>query len=400
MEGLHSWLICIVCFVAQACTVGFYNSYGTLFVAIIDEHNVSETLAALVGSLSYSLCLLFGGFTSPLCSKFGCRQVAFVGAIVYSAGLLLSSFAQGIVMISVMFGLIFPLGASAVYFSSLIVLPQHFETSYALAVGIASSGTGVGGFVFSALIEKSLESYGLQSTFRFLAATGGLLLLGSLVYGKTPAKYSTTKDNLQRPTVFDAKIWKNKGFLIWTVSVCFIFSVLYIPFVHLVKRAADLGLTLSKASSLLGYVSAASTIGKIFFGKLADCNWVNRLYLIQFTQLIVCINHTLCPLFTSYGTLITYSVIYGFFDSCFNGLIAIIVVDIVGRHNLHNAIGAMYLLSSLFMMLGPPLAGAPHDATPYLKTTGLKTFLVKYIETFKMLSKMWSSAASLRDIGD
>ena len=58
MEGLHSWLICIVCFVAQACTVGFYNSYGTLFVAIIDEHNVSETLAGefsiFVNCINYS----------------------------------------------------------------------------------------------------------------------------------------------------------------------------------------------------------------------------------------------------------------------------------------------------------------------------------------------------------
>ena len=98
-------------------------------------------------------------------------------------------------------------------------------------------------------------------------------------------------------------------------------------------------------------------MGKVFFGKLSDLQWVNRLYLIQITVLIGSVNQTLCPLFTSYESLVIYCIIYGFFDGCFGALLAIIVGDIVGRENLHSAIGAMYMLSSLFLMVGPPLAG-------------------------------------------
>lgn len=128
------------------------------------------------------------------------------------------------------------------------------------------------------------------------------------------------------------------------------------------KRATDLGISLTKASSLLGYISIANCVGKIVFGRLSDHRRINRLYLLQISLLIGSVNQTLCPLFTSYELLAIYSVTYGFFDGCFGTLLAIIIGDIVGRENLHSAIGAMYMLSSLFLMAGPPVAGMSFKA--------------------------------------
>ena len=162
--------------------------------------------------------------------------MAAAGAIVYGGGLLLASFSKGVVMLFAIFGVLFPLGASAVYFASLMVLPQHFERYYSLAVGIATSGVGAGGFAFSALIETSLTLYGLRSTFRILAGTAVLLFIGGLIYGRTPERFSNVGKNRPKPKLFDAKIWKNRAFLIWTISVCLFFMVVYIPFVHLVSE--------------------------------------------------------------------------------------------------------------------------------------------------------------------
>ena len=215
------------------------STKSSSFIFIFPKVNVSSILA-LIGSVSYSLCLLFGALTSPLSNRFGCRQVAVVGSILYGGGLLLASFSKGIVMLFVMFGFVFPLGASAVYFASLMVLPQHFEECYSLAVGIASSGVGAGGFAFSGLIELSLKSYGLKSTLRLLASTSLLLLIGGIIYGKTPEKFSYVGNDRPRPKLFDTKLWKNRAFVIWTIVVCLLFIVLYIPFVHLVSISNSL----------------------------------------------------------------------------------------------------------------------------------------------------------------
>ncbi len=78
---------------------------------------------------------------------------------------------------------------------------------------------------------------------------------------------------------------------------------------------------------------------------------------MQLSLLVLSICHTLVPLADSYGVLTVYCFIYGALDGFFNSMLAVIVGDIVGKENLHNAIGSMYLLSSTFLMFGPPLTG-------------------------------------------
>eukprot|EP00794_Sanderia_malayensis_P016581 gene16581-18267_t len=364
MDGKYSWVICFMSFLAQACSLGFYISFGNLFVAIVDEFKTSESKAALVGSISYSLCLLFGCISSPLCTRFGCRQVAasWLFDDIVGPRFILARSEHRIAVFDVW--RLVAMARQPSFFPSLLVLAENFDKNYALAVGIASSGTGAGGFIFAAITEKCLEVYGLRATFRYMAMLGSVLLVGAISYGPSPQTVATVKEvrsgtatKTEKKKIFDLKVWKNGAFVIWSIIVCIMFFVYYIPYVHLVNFALELPLPLSKASSLLGYVSVASCIGKIVFGKIADHPKINRFYLIQFSLLVVSICHTMVPLSTTYAALVTYCGVYGAFDGCFNSMLAVIVGDIVGKENLHSAIGAMYLLSSTFMMFGPPLAG-------------------------------------------
>eukprot|EP00794_Sanderia_malayensis_P016578 gene16578-18264_t len=252
---------------------GILHFIRELFVAIVDEFKTSESKAALVGSISYSLCLLFGCISSPLCTRFGCRQVAAVGSLMISLGLVLSSLVPSIELLYLTFGVLVAMGSSAVFFPSLLVLAENFDKNYALAVGIASSGTGAGGFIFAAITGEAQ-----------------FWLVGAISYGPSPQTVATGKKRCVQ-----------------------------------VNFALELPLPLSKASSLLGYVSHMSPMVPVVHDLPQP--WV------------------------------TYCGVYGAFDGCFNSMLAVIVGDIVGKENLHSAIGAMYLLSSTFMMFGPPLAG-------------------------------------------
>ena len=104
-------------------------------------------------------------------------------------------------------------------------------------------------------------------------------------------------------------------------------------------------------------MAMSQTFGKIVFGRVADYNGVNRVYLYQMCLLVCSVSTTLLPLFTTYDSLLAYCLVFGFHDGCFVVLIAVLSGDIAGRENMSSAYGLMYFFSSIPMMLGPPVAG-------------------------------------------
>ena len=128
------------------------------------------------------------------------------------------------------------------------------------------------------------------------------------------------------------------------------------PF-HQVKYADDLGIPPSKGSWLVGFLSIMSTVGRVIFGKLCEMRCVNKLYVYQFSLFAIGLSTVICPITESYAGLVAYSVVFGFFDGCFVGQVAVITGDIAGKKRLSQAIGNMFGVVAIPMSLGPPVAG-------------------------------------------
>ena len=123
------------------------------------------------------------------------------------------------------------------------------------------------------------------------------------------------------------------------------------------KLAEDLGIPRSKGAWLVGFLSITSTVGRIFFGKLSEMHHVNRLYLYQFSTMVIGLSTALCPLATNYDGLVIYAVLFGFFDGCFVGQVPVITADVVGHEKLSQAVGNMFGTLAIPMSLGPLFAG-------------------------------------------
>ena len=113
----------------------------------------------------------------------------------------------------------------------------------------------------------------------------------------------------------------------------------------------------SQGAWLIGFLSITSTVGRVFFGKISDLKFVNRLYMYQFSVFAIGLTTLLCPLTTNYAGLVSYALIFGFFDGCFVGQVAVITADVVGHEKLSQAVGNMFGTLAIPMSLGPPLAG-------------------------------------------
>lgn len=104
-------------------------------------------------------------------------------------------------------------------------------------------------------------------------------------------------------------------------------------------------------------MSVASTLGRLFFGKMADFSCVNRIRLYQLATYAIGLCSFLVPLATGYGGLTTYAISFGFFEACFVLLIPLVTTDIVGEVKMSYALGSAFTVMAFPMFLGPPIAG-------------------------------------------
>ena len=100
-----------------------------------------------------------------------------------------------------------------------------------------------------------------------------------------------------------------------------------------------------------------STVGRVIFGKICELQCVNKLHVYQLSVFIIGISTVICPITEGYAGLVVYSLLFGFFDGCFVGQVAVITGDIAGKSRLSQAIGNMFGVVAIPMILGPPVAG-------------------------------------------
>ena len=124
-----------------------------------------------------------------------------------------------------------------------------------------------------------------------------------------------------------------------------------------VRHGQDLGIHKEDGAVLVGIIAMSETIGKIVYGRIADHQRVNRIYLYQMCMLVCSILTTLLPILTSYKSLLAYCIVFGIHDGGFVVLIAVLIGDVVGRRKMASAFGIMYCITGIPMMLGAPIAG-------------------------------------------
>lgn len=186
--------------------------------------------------MAMGLNFMFGPITSLLCDRYSCRAVAFVGALLSVLGLFLTSFVQEPTKMYVTYGLLFGVGSSLSFVSSIVVLGDYFHKRLAFVNGLATSGSGVGSLVTGPVINYLLSTTGWQNSMRILSGFAVLLWVAAFLYRPNTRIDRSRK---KRAKLFDSRIWKNKAYVVWVASVSIFQFGYLIPFVHLVSPCSS-----------------------------------------------------------------------------------------------------------------------------------------------------------------
>ncbi|KAF4106421.1 monocarboxylate transporter 4 [Onychostoma macrolepis] len=370
-DGGWGWAVLFGCFVITGFSYAFPKAVSVFFKELIREFGVGYSDTAWISSIL--LAMLYG--TGPICSilvnRFGCRPVMMVGGLFASLGMIVASFATNIIHIYLGIGVITGLGLALNFQPSLIMLNRYFSEKRPLANGLAAAGSPVALCCLSPLGQVLQYKYGWRGGFLIL---GGILLnccaCGALMRPlKAPKKTSGVdekeKETKPKPKLLDFTVFKDRGFLIYTVAAAIMVLGLFVPPVFVVSYAKELGNEDTKSALLLTILGFIDIFARPTCGIIAGLKWVRPrcVYLFSFAMIFNGITDIIGSMAKDYPSLVVFCIFFGISYGMVGALQFEVLMAIVGTEKFSSAIGLVLLVEAIAVLVGPPGAGRLLDAT-------------------------------------
>ncbi|XP_072524168.1 monocarboxylate transporter 4 [Salminus brasiliensis] len=374
-DGGWGWAVLFGCFVITGFSYAFPKAVSVFFKELIREFDVGYSDTAWISSIL--LAMLYG--SGPLCSvlvnRFGCRPVMMVGGLFASLGMVLASFSTNIIHIYLSTGVITGLGLALNFQPSLIMLNRYFSEKRPLANGLAAAGSPVALCCLSPLGQALQYSYGWRGGFLIL---GGMLLnccaCGALMRPLIAPKKSeedqeAPKSEKEKPKpkskLLDFSVFKDRGFVIYTVAAAIMVLGLFVPPVFVVSYAKELGNEDTKSALLLTILGFIDIFARPTCGIIAGMKWVRPrcVYFFSFAMIFNGITDIIGSMSEDYPALVVYCIFFGISYGMVGALQFEVLMAIVGTEKFSSAIGLVLLVEAMAVLVGPPGAGRLLDAT-------------------------------------
>jgi len=363
----HGWVIVGGAFVVLLLAYGTQYAFGVFFAALLAEFHWSR--ASLSGAFSlYTLVYsAFGLVAGRLTDRWGPRVVIGAGGVLLGAGLAGMSAVTALWQPYVLYGAVAALGMSTAYVPCNATVVRWFVRRRGLAVGVASAGGSVGTFVLPPVAHWLVSALGWRHAYLVFGAAIFVALAGvACVMRRDPESLGLHPDGIAAP----ASVGSLGG---WTVREAvrirefwMLFSVfgltwtaIFIPLVHLVPLARDLGIAPLRAATLVSALGVAAVVGRLTMGWLSDR--VGRRVILAGALAAQAASFLALGRAATLPALVAATLLFGFSYGSVSVIFPAMVADFFGRAHAGSLVGLIFGLAGPAAALGPVGAGWIYD---------------------------------------
>ena len=342
-------------FVAMFTAFGIAYSFGAFFEAMAADFDAGRGATAAVFSLTSLTYFLLGALSGGAVHRFGPRRVLAVGAVALGAGLVATSRAGELWIGYLTYGFGVGVAVACAYVPMVAVVGGWFDRRRTVALGVAVSGIGLGTLVLAPIAARLIDAIGWREAYLALGLGGAAVLLCCAIVVAPPPEEEVEPGVSLREAVRDADYrWLYLSGVLASL-------VLFVPFVHLPSYAEGRGVDPVAAAGLVGVIGAASVVGRLVLGALADRLGLDRTYRMCF--LTMGASFLLWWLADGYPALVAFAVVLGTGYGGFIALNPAVVAARFGTERLGALVGVLYTSAGFGSAVGAPLAGVLIDAT-------------------------------------
>jgi len=376
-KTFYGWVILVTGFLLMVTGYSFYYSFGVFFEDLQIEFGSTRASIALIASIITSLN---SGLAFPagwITDKYGPRIIVAIGGFLFCSGLILSSRASSVEQLYIFLGVMVGCGISSFFNPYIVTLARWFQKKRGLVQGIYSGGASVGMMLGAPILAKLLMNYGWRTTVLIIGiASIAIFASSAYLVRKNPEEKGLTPygvtGNAGKVTSRGAKTTSAPGMTLKeamrTKDFWLLFGrgltlplVVFMVTTHLVNYAKDIGMSPSSAALLMSIVGAASVVGKVGAGHLADRYGAKRIQALC-TAVLACIMFWLST-DVSTQMLHIFAIVYGLsFGGAFSTS-SVLVAAVFGVSHMGKIYGFLAFGGAVGGVIGPWLAGNIFDTT-------------------------------------
>ena len=377
--GYDWWIVAVAFYNCLVFSGGIFFAFSLFVKPLQAEFEWSRSTIMGAFTCLYLALAVTSPFAGKAVDRFGVKTVMVLGGAIMALGYALL-FVLNSPMHFYIGNIIVGIGGSATGpIPGTAVVSDWFRKKRGLAIGIMSTGIGVGGLVLAPLLGGFIiPGLGWRAGYlsiSLLACTTiplALLVIRKRGTDKTAFQDTTKDQGLKQRAVqvpFGNDLSLRHALLsptFWLVAIAIILSQVALvgSIQSQVPHLQDIGFPVTTAAAALGGIGLVSAFSKLFFGWL--CDLVKPKYAFALGVFFMAVGtFTLMIIEPSSPLLIIwiYSVTMGFGGGSWLPVISMIVSTSFGLASYGAIFGAVTLIQNTGVSIGPLFAGYIYDTT-------------------------------------
>ena len=374
----YGWVVVIAAMIGAAVLIGSRHSYGVFFKSIESDFDLNRALTSGVFSAFMAFSAIFSVLGGWALDKFGPKWTMAIMGFFTGLSLLLTSQTTSMWQLFISYSLLLSVGTAGTVVALIPVVSRWFDKKRGIAIGIATSGTGLGTLVVAPTAAYLISNFDWRLSYMVLGLVTWLVVISlAMLLRRNPGEIGDLPDGVKSGTGVSEPIdtgvdaqqsglstgqaFRTKNFwLMLTVWLSFAVCLSLIM-THVIPYATDLGISPIKASAILSIIGGCQIIARLSVGRISDI--VGR-KIPGVVCALICIG-ALIWLIQAHELWMFYlfAIIFG---TAYGGIGVVnlaLVSDIFGRRNLGTIMGFLEVGFSTGSAIGALLGGYIFDVT-------------------------------------
>ena len=360
MKLFYGWVIVGVGIVVSCVGMGTMMSLGVFLQPLSQDMGWSRAGVATAAVLNF-LCMGAGAFFwGSLSDRFGTRFVVLTGGVLLGAGVMAASQATTLLQFQLLFGVAVGLAVGGFYAPMTATVTRWFTQNRSLAVALVSAGLAMGTLLIAPTARWLITAYDWRTALLALGALAWLVIIpAALLLRRPPALSHTASAGAGGHEFTLAQVVRTPQFAAIGLTHFACCTAHSGPIFHMVSYAIDCGVPSMIAATVFGVAGLAALSGRIVCGLVADRVGAKRTLVVGLA--IQALAVSLYVFSRDTASFYALSALFGIAYGGVMPLYAILVREYFGARVMGSAFGAVAMISTLGMAIGPWAGGWIYD---------------------------------------